>query len=281
MAQFLTTRGLGHQIEEIIITASKDLIILTPFIQFSGSLYDRLTYTSKKEISITIIYGKTPLSKKDEKLLRDLNCSIYVKENLHAKCYLNENLALVTSMNLYEYSETNNEEAGILINEKTDQEAFQKCKSYVSMIIGSSRPIRVLEAIIQNKSTQHSVLEIETNKKSWEEWMRKYFSELKFEKIEHYISAKNYLNKEIQISNQYGFITVELPISKEEGKRLKETHFDLLKKEVKDYRCFWNSPFHRICLYSAENVEIPYSDATYFSNGVIKLLTGLKKLKII
>jgi len=253
MAQFLTTRGLGHQIEEIIITASKDLIILTPFIQFSGSLYDRLTYTSKKEISITIIYGKTPLSKKDEKLLRDLNCSIYVKENLHAKCYLNENLALVTSMNLYEYSETNNEEAGILINEKTDQEAFQKCKSYVSMIIGSSRPIRVLEAIIQNKSTQHSVLEI----------------------------AKNYLNKEIQISNQYGFITVELPISKEEGKRLKETHFDLLKKEVKDYRCFWNSPFHRICLYSAENVEIPYSDATYFSNGVIKLLTGLKKLKII
>ena len=36
-------------------------------------------------------------------------------KNLHAKCYLNGNRALLTSMNLYEFSQVNNHEIGVLV----------------------------------------------------------------------------------------------------------------------------------------------------------------------
>ena len=39
-----------------------------------------------------------------------------VRKNLHAKCYLNEKEALLTSMNLYEYSQEHNDEMGILVS---------------------------------------------------------------------------------------------------------------------------------------------------------------------
>ena len=38
--------------------------------------------------------GKTELTYNQKELLNGLNCSIYFKENLHAKCYANETEAL-------------------------------------------------------------------------------------------------------------------------------------------------------------------------------------------
>ena len=40
--------------------------------------------------------------------------------NLHAKCYLSETSALVTSMNLYEFSQVNNHEMGISLTKAED-----------------------------------------------------------------------------------------------------------------------------------------------------------------
>ena len=39
---------------------------------------------------------------------------VYFNEKLHAKCYMNEDTAIITSMNLYEASEKNRE-LGVLI----------------------------------------------------------------------------------------------------------------------------------------------------------------------
>ena len=53
------------------------------------------------------------------------NLTILEKKNNHAKCYLNEQRAIICSMNLYEYSEINNIEMGILITKKEDPVAFR------------------------------------------------------------------------------------------------------------------------------------------------------------
>lgn len=42
--------------------------------------------------------------------------NIYFYDNLHAKLYFNENTALITSMNLLDYSIKNNLEIGCLLN---------------------------------------------------------------------------------------------------------------------------------------------------------------------
>ena len=40
--------------------------------------------------------------------------SVFCK-NLHAKCYLNESTCIISSLNLYEFSQVNNNEMGVLI----------------------------------------------------------------------------------------------------------------------------------------------------------------------
>jgi len=45
---------------------------------------------------------------------------------LHAKCYINENKAIISSMNLYDYSQTRNVEMGFLITKEGDPEAYKK-----------------------------------------------------------------------------------------------------------------------------------------------------------
>ena len=47
-------------------------------------------------------------------------------ENLHAKCYLNEDEALISSMNLYQYSQNNNEELGILLTREGDKQLYEE-----------------------------------------------------------------------------------------------------------------------------------------------------------
>ena len=46
------------------------------------------------------------------------------RKNLHAKCYLNEKQALLTSMNLHKYSQEHNDEMGILVSKKDDPELY-------------------------------------------------------------------------------------------------------------------------------------------------------------
>ena len=83
MAKFLTTQGLSHSIEEIIDQAKKNIFLLSPYLKFSSTLYERLKHV-KKGVTINLIYGKEELNKREENLLKELNCNIYFKHNLHA-----------------------------------------------------------------------------------------------------------------------------------------------------------------------------------------------------
>ena len=66
------------------------------------------------------------------------NLNIYFLENLHAKCYMNENSALITSMNLYGYSEENNREMGLFINRSDNYDLYDDMKGECLSIINSA-----------------------------------------------------------------------------------------------------------------------------------------------
>ena len=63
--------------------------------------------------------------------------------NLHAKCYLNENKALLTSMNLYEFSQVNNNEMGILVTRDEDDDLYREIEKESDRLIRVSEEIRV------------------------------------------------------------------------------------------------------------------------------------------
>jgi hypothetical protein len=117
MPKFITTSETSFLIEQLITESAKFLIIISPYI----NLHERLKILIKqkeidKDYKVLIIYGK----KTDQADVVELKKLKYVTveyvDNLHAKCYFNEFNMILTSMNLYEYSQINNIEFGFLIN---------------------------------------------------------------------------------------------------------------------------------------------------------------------
>lgn len=136
MAEFLTTSACTYQIEQIILTAKDQLFLFSPYLQFSKTMFERLKDTAERDIKITIVYGKSELKVIEKQKLTTLdNVSLYFFENLHAKCYFNEYRMVITSMNIYEFSEKNNREMGILLTRSQDLNAFtQAYKEAVSIV---------------------------------------------------------------------------------------------------------------------------------------------------
>ncbi len=139
MAEFLTTRGVSLQIENIIKNAKGRLVLISPFIRFPETLIQNLKDADKRKVKITLVYGKRELRADERKPLTELaNISLNFLENLHAKCIFNEECMVITSMNLYDSSEITNREMGILITKKDDGKAFREAIQEVNVIVTNS-----------------------------------------------------------------------------------------------------------------------------------------------
>ena len=144
MAEFLTTTGVSYRLEEIIKNATKRLVIISPYLKVNQRIKDLLEDKNRMKIDVRVVYGKNELQPEENNWLgsmRSIRTSFC--ENLHAKCYLSETEALLTSMNLYEFSEINNNEMGILVSREKDQELYDKIDEEADRIIRISEDIRV------------------------------------------------------------------------------------------------------------------------------------------
>ena len=139
MAEFLTTLQISSFIEDVIMTGKKKITLVSPYLQISRNLFERLTDADKCGVEIVVIYGKDKLHTRERKQLTELkNLRLYFSKNLHAKCYFNEDLLVVTSMNMYEYSEKNNREMGIGIERKSSKQLYEDVTTEVDSIISSA-----------------------------------------------------------------------------------------------------------------------------------------------
>lgn len=122
MAKFLTGNALNSELEKLFEGANEQIVLISPYIK----LHDRYASTlrTKKEnpkLEITVVFGKNEedLSKSmkqdDFNFFKEFpNIQIRYERRLHAKYYANESAAILTSMNLYSYSQDNNIEAGVM-----------------------------------------------------------------------------------------------------------------------------------------------------------------------
>ena len=75
-------------------------------------------------------------------------------KNLHAKCYMNEEMCIVTSLNLYEFSQVNNNEMGILIQRAEDSQLYKDAYEEAQRIIRISDEVRIsLERVTSEPET--------------------------------------------------------------------------------------------------------------------------------
>lgn len=121
MAKFLQGSALNAALERIIKEAEESLMLISPYIKLHSRIKDQLKLKlDNPRLKIIIVYGKSEenvnkLTEEDLAFLKRLpNIEIRYEKNLHAKYYANENDGLITSMNLYDFSQNNNIEAGVL-----------------------------------------------------------------------------------------------------------------------------------------------------------------------
>jgi phosphatidylserine/phosphatidylglycerophosphate/cardiolipin synthase-like enzyme len=146
MPKFLTTTGVSHEVENIIKGAKNKLALVSPYLKLSQNFYERLRDADKKNVVILIVYGKVELNSEQKRQLADLkNLKLFFCANLHAKCYMNENSCVITSMNMYEFSEKNNREIGVLFSRTEDQSIFMETAEEIKSIIGNSKESDILE----------------------------------------------------------------------------------------------------------------------------------------
>jgi hypothetical protein len=255
MAKFLTTIELSFQIQQIIKIADREIILVTPYIKLSPNLKDNLAEANRKGKEIILIYGKSDLSIEEKTFLYSLdNLSIYFHEHLHAKCYFNEFSMLITSMNLYEFSEKRNKEFGVFIEREFDEDGI-----YDDVI---EEILAIVQSAKHEKKSKSNTFKSFILEKSKEELFCSYlnncFNEKHFrvEKIDEdfgrikVIVSEDFLsNVDVVIGSNIDFIFNLSPTTCE---KLFNNNKILTNSEIKnEYRIYWNPPYDKIKLYDS------------------------------
>ena len=159
MAKFLNTTGVSYHLEELIKNTKDRLILISPYLQFHKRVKDHLENLNIQKKDIRIIYRENKLQLEESNWLESqIGIRTSLCSSLHAKCYLNENEAIVTSMNLYSFSQQNNDEMGIHVTKKNDVELYEDIFKEVQRLLTISEEIRVsvkkIDKSIETKSDE-------------------------------------------------------------------------------------------------------------------------------
>lgn len=151
MAKFLNTSATNYFLEELIKDAKDRLILISPYLKLNDRMKELLSDKNRLKIDVRMVYGKSELQPQEISWLKELT---YIRtsfcKNLHAKCYLNEELCIVTSLNLYEFSQINNNEMGILIRRSEDAELYRDAYEEAQRIIRISDEVRIsMERVVE------------------------------------------------------------------------------------------------------------------------------------
>jgi len=138
--KFLTTKQISGEIERIIREANNFIIIISPYVKVSQLYIDRLIGAERNNVKVHFVFGKEHIAEIEEsKFMEIAKMTMYFLDNLHAKCYLNEDNAIVTSMNLYDFSERNNREMGILVERDSDEKIYSDISREANSIIQNAK----------------------------------------------------------------------------------------------------------------------------------------------
>lgn len=157
MAKFLATTGTNYHLEELIKSAADRLILISPFLKLNDRMKELLADKNRLKIDVRIVYGKSELQPQEIEWLRSLT---YIRtsfcKNLHAKCYMNEEMCIITSLNLYEFSQVNNNEMGILIQRGDDAQLYKEAYEEAQRIIRISDEVRISLERVSGGEPEHA-----------------------------------------------------------------------------------------------------------------------------
>lgn len=133
MPLFVTTAEFVCHLEKMFRDAEKSIVIISPYIKISQRIRSILLEKTSNDVDVKIVF-------REDFDLCDIKASLFKRNNLHAKCFFTEKAALIGSMNLYDYSQTNNDEMGFFLTKEEspglyntiEKEAIRLCTPFLS-----------------------------------------------------------------------------------------------------------------------------------------------------
>lgn len=151
---------ISSQIMTLIEEAEKELTIVSPYVDIKN--WDKLKRCLNNAIErkVDITFYVRDNVKQDLEPLRQLNVKLVLIKDLHAKIYLNDSYGIVSSQNLYQYSDINS--IDFAYSTETTEERYQLVKlinKYLSktITIQQNKP----EKIVEVKKTVDTKVKIE------------------------------------------------------------------------------------------------------------------------
>ncbi len=168
MAKFLNTTGVSYHLEELIKNTNDRLILISPYLQFHKRIKDHLENLNIQKRDIRIIYRENKLQVEESNWLESqIGIRTSLCNSLHAKCYLNENEAIVTSMNLYSFSQQNNDEMGIYVTKEKDPDLYNDILNEVQRLLTISEEIRITVKKVDKeveKQSEQTIKNVQKNR---------------------------------------------------------------------------------------------------------------------
>lgn len=170
MAEFLNTEKAYSEMVEIISKARNKLVLISPYIKIPPQLLERLKYTDGKGVKIIVVCREKDLAPEARSELKQLkNLELRFDENLHAKCFYNEESMVITSLNLYDYSQQHNREMGVLLSLKDDYNVFNEALNEARFIVGRAKKDSLIRSVFSEvakgtKSIVDSVIKDEPSR---------------------------------------------------------------------------------------------------------------------
>ena len=127
--------------------AKDRVLLISPYLKINRRIRDLLEDKDRMKLDVRVVYRNRELQPDENEWLESM-ASIRTSycDSLHAKCYLNESEALITSMNLYEFSQVNNDEMGILVSAQEEPDLYKNIYDECMRIVRRSEEIRVTVA---------------------------------------------------------------------------------------------------------------------------------------
>jgi hypothetical protein len=135
MAEFLDTTAISYQLERLLKAAKRRIVLISPYLKLRPRVRELIEDAARLGVQVQIVYGKKEQCDEVERLKAITGVSVTFCKNVHAKCYLNEDFGMVTSLNLYDFSQANNQEMGIVFTKLTEPELYHSVSQEALRII--------------------------------------------------------------------------------------------------------------------------------------------------
>jgi len=131
--KIISDKYIYDYINDLILTAAKNIVVVSPWIHTCRHLLDNLVDALNKKIKVTIITRDPTLTKKDEKtenldFVKEKGAKIIYDNHLHAKIILvDDETVVISSANLTSYSLVNTHELGVYSKNKDLIQNTKRC----------------------------------------------------------------------------------------------------------------------------------------------------------